>query len=153
MCVSLACTCGSPPRPPSERASKLRYECAILPMVADGNLLTVMALAAQHTRSFLFGHNCDEETPLFVSRGTSGKNETLRDNATSIMEAVSMQTGPDARTSARYAGQTTCNAERGPSKLNRQKTGILCANSADRQRRKSTPTPTLSAGKRGRGIV
>ena len=70
-------------------------------MVADGNLLTVMALAAQHTRSFLFGHNCDEETPLFVSGGTSGKNETLRDNATSIMEAVSMQTGPDARTSAR----------------------------------------------------
>ena len=47
------------------RPSKLRYECAILPMVAGGNLLTLMALAAQHTRSFLFGHNCDEETALF----------------------------------------------------------------------------------------
>ena len=34
-------------------------------MVAGGNLLTLMALAAQHTRSFLFGHNCDEETALF----------------------------------------------------------------------------------------
>ena len=50
------------------RPSKLRYECAILPMVAGGNLLTVMAPAAQHTRSFLFAHNCDEETALFGER-------------------------------------------------------------------------------------
>ena len=67
-----------------------RYECAILPMVAGGNLLTVMAPAAQHTRSFLFAHNCDEETALFGERawaalsalhGTCGKSEALRNNA------------------------------------------------------------------------
>ena len=64
-----ACARGSPPpRPPS----KLRYECAILPMVAGGNLLTVMAPAAQHTRSFLFAHNCDEETALFGERAARG---------------------------------------------------------------------------------
>lgn len=79
-----ACALGSPP------PSKLRYECAILPMVAGGNLLTVMAPAAQHTRSFLFAHNCDEETALFgerawaalsALRGTCGKSEALRNNA------------------------------------------------------------------------
>ena len=57
-------------------------------MVAGGNLLTVMAPAAQHTRSFLFAHNCDEETALFGERaavpavhGTCGKSEALRNNA------------------------------------------------------------------------
>ena len=135
------------------RPSKLRYECAILPMVAGGNLLTVMAPAAQHTRSFLFAHNCDEETALFgerawaalsALRGTcGGKSEALRNNA-----------NYGGRCKCKRGERAAVRTASGPSKLNRQKTGILCANSADRRSRKSTPAPTLSSAKgEGKGIV
>ena len=104
-----ACARGSPPRPPS----KLRYECAILPMVAGGNLLTVMAPAAQHTRSFLFAHNCDEETALFGERvggrgrlcrlcaGHAGK--VKRSETTPIMEAVANVNGANERPAVQTA--------------------------------------------------
>ena len=104
-----ACARGSPPpRPPP---SKLRYECAILPMVAGGNLLTVMAPAAQHTRSFLFAHNCDEETALFGERvggwlrrlctGHAGK--VKRSETTPIMEAVANVNGANERPAVQTA--------------------------------------------------
>ena len=137
------------------RPSKLRYECAILPMVAGGNLLTVMAPAAQHTRSFLFAHNCDEETALFgerawaalsALRGTCGKSEALRNNANYGGRCK-------CKRGERAAGCT--DSERaGHPNLTAKKTGILCANSADRRSRKSTPAPTLSSAKgEGKGIV